>query len=120
MGLRLTKQEARLEELNTLIDEAREQDRGLGPAAAAEKAASIPPLAGTNQALRAAAFEYSMQLMNERNAIYKRQCVFCHSLGWGSLRAVVTAPILWIGWPGRTTALPAHRPAHLSTPVLPT
>ena len=91
MGLLLSKADARLEELDILIDEAWEQYRGLGPAAAAEKAAGIPPVAGTNQALRAAALEYAQQLCDERNAIYKREGVFCHCRGWGSLRAVVVA-----------------------------
>ena len=89
MGLLLTKQEARLEELNTLIDEAWEQYRALRPAAEAEKAAGIPPVGGTNQALRAAALEYVKQLYDEQNAIFNCRGVFCLCLGWGSLRAVV-------------------------------
>jgi hypothetical protein len=55
MGLLLSKEEARLQELGTLVDEAWEQYSGLLTAAAAEIAAGIPPVAGTNQALRAAA-----------------------------------------------------------------
>ena len=89
MGLLLTKEEARLEELDTLIDEAWEQYWRLEPAAAAQKAAGIPPAAGTNLALLAAAFDYTMQLMYERTAIFNRQSEFCQcSLCWCGLRAV--------------------------------
>ena len=99
MGLLLTKEEARLEELKILIDEAWEQYRGLGPAAAAEKAAGIPPVAGTNQALRAAALEYAKQLYDERNATYKRRGVFRHCCGWGSLRVVTVVEwLLLLCW----------------------
>ena len=77
MGLLLSKEEARLHELDTLVDEAWEQYSGLHTAAAAEIAAGIPPVAGTNQALRAAAHMYYTQLTKEWHGLYNRHSASC-------------------------------------------
>jgi hypothetical protein len=91
MGLLLTKEDARLEEITTLISQAWEQYSALGPAVAAEKAAGIPPVSGTSQALRSAVFDHILQLYDEDLAIMKRtgtSCTQC-SLCRGSSRAEV-------------------------------
>ena len=77
MGLLLTKEEARLKELDILIEKAGEQYWALQPAVAAERAAGIPHVAGTNQALRAAVDEHLMQLWREQRAIIDRQSGCC-------------------------------------------
>ena len=95
MGLLLSKEEARLQELDTLVDEAWEQYSGLLTAAVAEIAAGIPPVAGTNQALRAAARTYITQLSLEQRVVFKRKSASCPPQPLlGSWRAVVAVECL--------------------------
>jgi hypothetical protein len=80
MGLLLSKEIARLEELRVLTAEAWALFHALGPAAAAEYAAGIPAVPGTSQALRWAAAQRALLLQHEQAAILRRICEFCPML----------------------------------------
>ena len=77
MGLLLSKEEARRQEIDVLIEEAWKKLASIGQAAQVERAAGIPPLPGTSQALYAAGNNYTSQLYEERRAIRRREGVRC-------------------------------------------
>jgi hypothetical protein len=74
MGLLLSKEEAREKEVVMLIGKTEEQYWALQAAVAAERAAGIPPVAGTKQVLRSAVSDHLWQLWRERRALLDRKC----------------------------------------------
>ena len=77
MGQQPTKEEARLEQIGALLDHDFQQKRSLWPGVAAERAAGIPPVAGTLQAQRAALCAHIMQLLDEMRRLAIRRGACC-------------------------------------------
>ena len=80
MGVQQSKESARAEELIVLLAEARKQRNALGPAVEAERAAGIPPVPGTSQALRSALDQHCIMLAFEQLAVHNRKCERCAML----------------------------------------